>query len=404
LLESIKNATKGNFTFNVQTHLKDEAGDVAHWFNSLLGKLHDTFGSIETKLGSFIAHPHRLDDPLAESSNTINELSNIYKFKKAIENDGSKDDIYQRIIYLFEKHFGITNYIIKEVSEDGMVEKIVHTAGEGFCDRISNGSDHDSCRARRTGNMISSDQFPGICLGYTGTAPYFYCLPISFGGKVRLVANITCADEEEFKRVSKIAPHLENYLSEAAPILESKMLMEKLRESSLRDSLTGLYNRKFLDEYIEKAAAQTLRDKSRLGILMIDIDHFKMVNDTYGHDVGDLVLKTVAKTIRENLRESDLVVRYGGEEMMVILHAVSDEVSMMQVAEKIRLKVAENKIKVGSETLIKTISIGGALFPIQANTIWKAVKYADVALYNAKHSGRNKVVLFDSTMWSGDKY
>ena len=134
---------------------------------------------------------------------------------------------------------------------------------------------------------------------------------------------------------------------------------------------------------------------------MIDMDHFKMVNDTYGHDVGDVIIKKLSKTITENIKESDLAVRYGGEEFLVLLHGV-DEPEAIEIAERLRLKVADMKVKAGNEILQKTISIGVSMFPSDTDSVWKCIKFADIALYRAKESGRNRVIRFNEEMWSDD--
>jgi diguanylate cyclase (GGDEF)-like protein len=167
--------------------------------------------------------------------------------------------------------------------------------------------------------------------------------------------------------------------------------------------MTGLNNRRFLEEFVETMVANLQRRKTTMSILMLDLDFFKMVNDTYGHDAGDSVLKSLAKTLQQAVRSSDLVVRYGGEEFLILLMDSQGE-HADKVAENIRARVEETKIHVGAATLQKTISIGIADFPTDSETFWQAVKFADVALYQAKDTGRNKVVRFKPEMWSSGHY
>jgi len=275
--------------------------------------------------------------------------------------------------------------------------------GEHSCCSIASLDSAQLCRSNRIGKDVVSDDFDGVCPQATecGSNQYI-CLPIAIGGKVSLVINILAMSDEENVRIKKLLPRLHNFLSEATSVIESKKLMEILRESSLRDAMTGLYNRRFLEEYLTKAMPQALRNGKKVGILMIDMDHFKMVNDTYGHDIGDSILKKLSRTITENIREADLAVRYGGEEFLVLLHDVVDDNDMLAVAEKLRVRVADMKVKAGNEVLQKTISIGAALFPDDTDSVWKCIKFADIALYRAKESGRNRVVRFAEDMWSDD--
>ena len=130
---------------------------------------------------------------------------------------------------------------------------------------------------------------------------------------------------------------------------------------------------------------------------MIDIDYFKMVNDTYGHDVGDEAIKVIAQTLRENIRSSDIAVRYGGEEFMILLYNCEEEY-VYQIAEKLRISFSQKQISKNNITFTKTVSIGASIFPVHTENFWECVKYADISLYEAKHTGRNKVILFDTEL------
>ena len=131
---------------------------------------------------------------------------------------------------------------------------------------------------------------------------------------------------------------------------------------------------------------------------MIDEDYFKKVNDTLGHDAGDEVLKELSKVLVNSVRDSDFVVRFGGEEFIIILQNIKDEEGITKVAEKIREAFANTKITVSGKTITKTISIGVSIFPKDTKKIWEAIKYSDLALYEAKHKGRNRVVRFDKKL------
>jgi diguanylate cyclase (GGDEF)-like protein len=191
-------------------------------------------------------------------------------------------------------------------------------------------------------------------------------------------------------------------MSDTAPVLEVRRLLETLRDSSLHDPMTGLKNRRFLEEYVDTLTANVRRKQTSMAILMLDLDHFKMVNDTHGHDAGDAVLKALASVIKNKVRASDIVIRYGGEEFMVVLQDIADSDSLV-IAEKIRASVEAMVITHNSIVLQKTISIGVANFPKDSGTFWQAVKFADVALYHAKTAGRNRVQHFTPDMWTDHK-
>ncbi|MCG5525610.1 GGDEF domain-containing protein, partial [Ectothiorhodospira haloalkaliphila] len=138
--------------------------------------------------------------------------------------------------------------------------------------------------------------------------------------------------------------------------------------------------------------------KMPMTLMMLDLDYFKTVNDTHGHDVGDQLLRELAGIFQAHLRESDLVIRYGGEEFMVILLDTGAEAAM-EVANKIREAVETHPFKVAGGDLYKTLSIGLAAYPDDAQAFWQVLKYADVALYAAKDNGRNQVVRFTPALW-----
>jgi diguanylate cyclase (GGDEF)-like protein len=169
--------------------------------------------------------------------------------------------------------------------------------------------------------------------------------------------------------------------------------------------MTGLYNRRFLEDVIDKIMSQANRNKDNYSIMMIDVDFFKKVNDTYGHDVGDRVIVELSKVLKGSIRASDLAIRYGGEEFIVMLQNATDE-GALAVANKIHSAFAEIVFGVGNgEKMQKTLSIGMAKFPTDADTIWKCIKFADTALYEAKNTGRNKIVEFTADMHEhGDNF
>lgn len=175
--------------------------------------------------------------------------------------------------------------------------------------------------------------------------------------------------------------------------LERIKLYDELQELSILDSLTKIYNRRHFMFRYKTEFQRAAKFKLSLAFLMIDIDHFKKINDTYGHLVGDAVLREVARIIRENLREIDFLARFGGEEFSVILPE-TDKASAIMAAERINTKVSRERIRVFDETLSVNISVGVATFP--QNTLHPdvLVEVADKALYKAKLSGRNRVCWF----------
>jgi len=171
-------------------------------------------------------------------------------------------------------------------------------------------------------------------------------------------------------------------------------LRENLRYQSMRDPLTGLYNRRYLEDFLLKQTHQSERTKSSISLLMLDLDHFKKINDTYGHDAGDVALKELGKILQEDIRVGDVAARYGGEEFIVAFYNTDEKTSKAR-AENIRQAVSGLQIKYGAQEVGPlTISIGISIYPTHGRTSTELIEAADKALYFAKANGRNKIVLF----------
>lgn len=174
-----------------------------------------------------------------------------------------------------------------------------------------------------------------------------------------------------------------------------EQLSEKLQEQAIRDPLTGLHNRRYLDESLERELSRSKRENIPVSLLMIDIDHFKIVNDSHGHQVGDAFLEKIAELLKSNSRTSDIVCRFGGEEFILVMPG-ADEIAAWNHAEKIRQKCAAIRIPLADEHLSITISIGAAIFPIHAKKAEDLIVKADKAMYESKRAGRNRVTVFQS--------
>jgi diguanylate cyclase (GGDEF)-like protein len=175
--------------------------------------------------------------------------------------------------------------------------------------------------------------------------------------------------------------------------LNNALAHERLQRLAAIDPLTGVYNRRFGMARFHEEYTRAIRLSAPLGVMMINIDHFKTVNDTYGHLVGDKVLTRVAQLIRANIREGDLIMRYGGEEYLVILPAASGSDTHL-LGERLRRVTEEMTIKDGDQVIRITISVGAAAYPeLDTEDEQDLIKRADDALYRAKQTGRNKVLV-----------
>ncbi|NLF49875.1 MAG: diguanylate cyclase [Leptolinea sp.] len=190
--------------------------------------------------------------------------------------------------------------------------------------------------------------------------------------------------------------NIEDSLNQANRELEIRLeeiqnLQAKLREESIRDPLTNLYNRRYLEDSLRREFAHAHREKFPVSIIMIDIDHFKRVNDTHGHTVGDRVLQELSNLLVASFRTEDIVCRYGGEEFIVVMPGASARIAF-QRTEDFRKALEEKTMSISKKQINITISAGVAVYPSDGETVDLVISEADKSLYQAKASGRNRVI------------
>jgi|GEM_PF-2576439 len=179
-------------------------------------------------------------------------------------------------------------------------------------------------------------------------------------------------------------------------ITAQKQYEQDLFEKAVKDPLTGCYNRRQFNELIAREMNRYIRYNTVFSLIMMDIDHFKHVNDTYGHDIGDVVLKNMAACCASSIRSSDILCRFGGEEFMIILPETTIENAYV-AAEKIRKKIEMLQIPLADGRIIRfTLSLGIS-DSSQTNDVETLIKYADTALYTAKETGRNQAIMYNLT-------
>jgi diguanylate cyclase len=224
-------------------------------------------------------------------------------------------------------------------------------------------------------------------------------LPVSLLCIIGLTLYLIVATSSAYARSLKLSDiRAKLRLSQQAlqqQIEEIHVLQSQLREQASRDPLTGLYNRRYLDATMERELARAKREGQPLNLILIDIDHFKQVNDTYGHQAGDEVLRQVARQLSDSARAADLVCRYGGEEFLLLLPGMPLTVALER-AEQWRAASEAAIIAFGAFRIQVTLSLGIATYPGHGTSPEELIRHADQALYCAKAQGRNCVVVFNN--------
>ena len=214
-------------------------------------------------------------------------------------------------------------------------------------------------------------------------------VPMSVDGRVTgvLVGEHSVGRGSRVER--RIVDMVERFASHTALALENALLLERVRETSVTDGLTGIANRRHFDTSLQRQIGRAARTREPASLLLLDIDHFKQLNDTQGHQAGDDVLRRLAQVLRDHARVNDIPARYGGEEFALILAGCGAD-DAVGIAERLRQTV--------SDTLGVTVTVGVATFPVHAVGEDDLVRAADLALYEGKHSGRNRVVQPPATL------
>jgi diguanylate cyclase (GGDEF)-like protein len=258
----------------------------------------------------------------------------------------------------------------------------------------------ESCWALRMGraHLVQPDNFSLLCAHIeAGTPDSHLCIPMLAQGESLGVLSVSdpslsdsAADSGSSQQKRELAVSLGEQISLA---LANLMLRETLKYQSVRDPLTGLFNRRHMEEALGRELLRAVRNETTVSVLMIDIDHFKQFNDAFGHEAGDIVLRDLGALFTSEVRGGDIACRYGGEEFLLIL-ADADLQTAGERAERLNQLVRNMHISHGGETLRRiTMSIGIACAPQHGSSAAQIVQSADEALYTAKARGRDRIVL-----------
>lgn len=223
----------------------------------------------------------------------------------------------------------------------------------------------------------------------------YSCLPISAHGEANGVIHVQFEGLPEDDPLANEAQEefLRTTTEHIALALANARLRENRRIQASRDALTGLVNRRYMEETFEREIRRCARKDKPIAVFMVDVDHFKRLNDTHGHEAGDSMLRHVAATLTEVVRFEDIVCRYGGEEFLLVLPE-ADEAAALERAERARARVERTVAHFREQALGgRSISIGVAMFPMHGERIDELIRAADAALYRAKAGGRNRVSL-----------
>ncbi|NEO54471.1 MAG: diguanylate cyclase [Okeania sp. SIO3B5] len=349
--------------------------------------LHRNNNHLEQKVQHLQESVNRLEQHNQEMA-TINQMIDFLQACEKIED--TKKMLAEFIKKLFPDFSGI---VLSRDEDNNKFESVSHYGNLAHSEMLL---EFSHCSALRHQQIhIASNTQPELFCSHVHQKPQItgtICIPLLSQGKVW---GIFYLQSELPQGISNYQQQLARTVAEQISLgLYNLKLREKLRNESIRDSLTGLFNRRYLDESLKQEIIKAKRYQQPLSIIMVDVDHFKQFNDTYGHDVGDIVLQKIAHFLQTKVRKYDIVCRYGGEEMTVILTNTTLEIAQKR-ADMICSGVSKLSLQNQGETLLYiTVSLGVACFPLHGTTGEQIIQRADEALYQAKKAGRNRVVLY----------
>lgn len=360
---------------------KDELGDLSRSFIMMSRKLYDVQAKLDTEL---------------------QRLQSLVKFGRLVGDEISEKECYSILIRYLSRSFNIDKIVVVSLNNSEDLAEVVATYGseEGevslatpSCNDIKAIHGNRLCRAVRSGQdfIVSDVETEYRCphQEVTQDVGSYMCTPISTGGSMVGWIHLVSFQKEFF--TPECCFMINSYISTIAPAISSMRLIRTHRSMAIRDQLTGLYNRRFLEESLTSQISFAARSKQPLSLVMIDIDHFKRFNDLYGHKQGDDIMQKVSDIFLDNVRESDIVARYGGEEFIIIAPN-TDKEGARTLAEKIR-----SATETGSATNMNgvkervTISLGVSTYPEDGTDKTELMRQVDIALYRSKATGRNKV-------------
>lgn len=212
-----------------------------------------------------------------------------------------------------------------------------------------------------------------------------------------IIFHFLSKDEDDFKSVQSHLASIQMSLLIFSQSLFNKFMEKTLNEMSLVDHLTGSYNRCYLDNYAANLLSISNREQKKIAFVKVSIDQFKAVIDEFDYEIGDKVLKVLAKTLKESVRESDLVIKISNDEFLVILLNIINENNAILISQKLINNFSKKEVVINEQTkqtLMKTICSGVSIYPDNATSLDEIIKKSDIALYEAKNRGRSQVFMF----------
>ena len=408
-LDIFNNAFNAHKTFEMEYRLKRLDGEYRHVLD-----IGEPYISKEGKFCGFIGsstditEQKRFEEQLQRSNKDMelrnDEMRLVNKLNSYLQVCRTLEETHPVILYYTRELFPNCTgslYLLNETKT--VVESVVSWGNNS--DTQMPVITPDDCWSLRQGKAHTVDDINNglICMHMSERPQYGYtCVPIIAQGEMLGMIHLQFpkmdenVSEEQIRKNMGSKIRLVNMTADNLALsMVSLKLRQELKAQAIKDPLTKLFNRRYMEETIEREYSRCKRSNDSLGVLMLDIDHFKSYNDNHGHDIGDMILVEIAKLLQSKLRKGDIACRYGGEEFILILPGAPLNI-LERRAEEFRSNIQNLSINYRNKYYENfTVSIGVSAFPTHAESTEALLKIADEALYKAKHTGRNKVIVAD---------
>lgn len=336
----------------------------------------------------------RLDisnDPLVALSEGSSRLGEIEHFSQALQKDDSTQEVYKHIASHFCDKFEIDDINIITYNALSQETVVTHETKQIMCDTSA------GCRAERTGEILDSSQPNCICPKMIIPNEHYICFPYAITPTSTLVIS-TVSDKKNTLNAVRYGKHIvDETMKRVRQDIAYHQMSEGIKSLERLDPLSGLFNRNYLYERIFAIVKESKRTAIPYGVLVLNVDNFKAINEVYGNKVGDETIRLIGRTLLDSFRESDLIARFDGDEFVVFLYDCNP-IHVADVGEKIRSIFANKKLKSHDGGLIITISVGTAIFPQQHKSLDECIQYARLAMKEAKSEGGNIRVKFHTRL------
>lgn len=398
LAETATQIAAGNLELNARISRQDEVGALALAFNRMTTRLRQLIGSLQQHVAELEQAEGEVRRVNAHLARDVAEQEALSQLSNRLQRCQSLDEAYALSKPLLHGLFGGYSGAFYRYTSATATPLLV--CRWGAIDILLIQPDHGACPLWQPQTRPA----PGVDVTHVSHCEHdaalcrhaMLCVQLYVGNESLGLLQLHTAGSSATADAQQLEPLAMRVADLMALALSNLQLRESLREQAIRDPLTGLFNRRFVNEILGSKLAETQRQQTSLALLLLDVDHFKRINDSFGHDAGDAALRVLGRTLNACTRDEDVACRFGGEEILLIMGQLTTSQALKR-ANDLRALISAQLVEHNGRSLPPlTVSIGIALYPDHGLSQDELINAADHALYQAKTTGRNRVCLAEA--------